>query len=297
MTHTHKEWTRAEFNGALRGRVDTRLLAVSLSLYVGHSAPPSSSYASKHADGFCIDISTMAMTAPAGGHQAPPAYHERDLPPLPDLGDVHVASVQVSSGAAPPVPSKLPVEVTETVLQYSPQGNDSLSPLSGFSRDTPPEAGPSSHSNRPSAISKKHLTVSGKEPLSTTLYLDPSLSSLIPINIPGTSALASVADTALSTLQKYPDGTFNWTTGAPIGGMAGLAKQYVLPPDIKVTGENGNVWLRVGIVDERRAIGSVEEEEGKNKKGKSRSRGRVDVVTNRGGVVVEVVSDRYHTKD
>jgi hypothetical protein len=100
-------------------------------------------------------------------------------------------------------------------------------------------------------------------------------------------------------LEAYGDGSFNWITGAPVNGLARIAKKHILPPDAVFESENGGVSLKIGVVD---AVGAAAEEaeladeveetnaEGKKEK-KRRTRARVAINTERGGVLLEIVSD------
>lgn len=236
----------------------------------------------------------------------PPAVSEDVPPPLPPKAALSM------NDAAPLPPLKTtqvetdlppPVGTTGLPLVSSPA---SLTPLPVSVPSPPPRPRP----DRPRAITKLHESVDGKTPIDKTIYLDPCLRNVL-FTVP--AAIRATTDTALTAASAYGDGSFNWTTGAPIGGMAALAKSYILPADVKVEAENGGVSLRVAVVDEvgggvepepvdraGRALpperqGSANSQNGKGKekgkeKEKGRTKARVEVTTNRGGVELDVVS-------
>lgn len=185
-------------------------------------------------------------------------------PPAPPSAPSHDVAVP-SDKPLPPAPIQ-----TQAVSPVSPVSPSSPSPISPFKRATP----------------KKTFTATGHDPITATLQLDPTLRHGL-LHIP--SQLTTVTDTALSSLERFPDTgkSFNLTTGAPVSGMARLAKSYLIPPDVRVTAENGNVTLRLGVVDSH-AGGHAEHEAEDHKEPEGRSKGRVEVTTKRGGVYIEI---------
>jgi hypothetical protein len=86
---------------------------------------------------------------------------------------------------------------------------------------------------------------------------------------------------ALSGLAGGEKTGWNSTTGAPIDGMARLAKEWFLPPDGRFTADKGPIELSVGVVDAGETGWGRE---------KGRKRARVEVVNKAGGIKVELVS-------
>jgi len=155
----------------------------------------------------------------------------------------------------------------------------------------------SSSSSRPTAVTKASASASGKKSLSGTYYLDPCLRNPL-FSVP--HGLRTTTDGLLTGLSAYPDEGFNWTTGAPISGVAKLAKSYILPPDATFESEKGGLSLKIGVVDESggKAGGMADREEaeeeartGKKKEKKRRTRARVAVSSDRGGVDLDIVSN------
>lgn len=104
----------------------------------------------------------------------------------------------------------------------------------------------------------------------------------------------------MSAASAYPDGSFSWTTGAPIGGIAQLARQYIVPPDARFVSEKGGMSLELGVVDQEgpgvpvQKVGADGVPVVKNGKpvymhDKRRTTGRVEVVTTVGGVDIDIV--------
>ncbi|KAL1408722.1 hypothetical protein Q8F55_005535 [Vanrija albida] len=186
----------------------------------------------------------------------------------------------VAPQAAPPVPAKdtliaLPTPPT------SPAGTITSAPLVASPLASPLVASPTSTRPtyppaHPPAVAKVERVLTGKQPLAGTYYLDPCLHSPL---IPVPHALTSLAEAALSGASAYPKERFNPTTGAPIDGMAKLAKGWVVPPDGRFETERGGVSVAIGVVD---AVG-----EGVEAKG--RTKARVDVASKKGGVLVDLI--------
>lgn len=130
-----------------------------------------------------------------------------------------------------------------------------------------------------SAEKEVHLQAEGKTPIWSTHYLDPCLRNSL-VNIP--HQVTNVANVALSGLSSGPKTRFNTTTGAPIDGMARMAKDWLIKPDGRFTSEGGAVELALGIID----CGG--ESWGKDK---ARKRARVEVATKSGGIKVDIVSE------
>lgn len=230
-------------------------------------------------------------------------------PPLPPKAALSISDAPLHLETAPiEVDFQLPLGTTGLPLVTSPT---SLTPLPTTVPSPPAPARP----DRPRAITKHHESVEGKTPIDKTIYLDPCLRNTL-FTVP--AAIRATTDTALTAASAYGDGSFNWTTGAPIGGMAALAKSYILPADVKVEAENGGVSLRVAVVDEvgggvdpepvdraghvlhQERQGSANSQTGKGKekaKEKGRTKARVEVTTNRGGVELEVVSTHLRVSE
>lgn len=218
--------------------------------------------------------------AEVNGDEAAPLPPPKDRSPVerPPLTDL-----------SPPLfdnPSPLTSAIDAPPLVESPISSTTPSPATTFT---------SAHPNRLRAVTKYTQSVSGKTPLEATIYIDPCLRNTL-LTVP--AAVRATTDSVLTGASAYGDGSFNWTTGAPISGMAALAKSYILPPDVRVGAENGGVTLRLGVVEEARDGGvgqeykaKEHEQEGKDSKAKGRTKARVEVTTSRGGVELDVVCD------
>ena len=86
---------------------------------------------------------------------------------------------------------------------------------------------------------------------------------------------------ALSGIAGGEKTGWNSTTGAPMDGMARLAKEWFLTPDGRFTGDKGPIELGVGVVDAGETGWGRE---------KGRKRARVEVINKAGGIKVDLVS-------
>lgn len=86
---------------------------------------------------------------------------------------------------------------------------------------------------------------------------------------------------ALSSLSSGQKERYDQTIGAPIEGLARMAKDWVVPPDGRFHSENGGIEIGLGVIDSgARGWGND----------KGRKRARVEVVSRTGGIKVDVVS-------
>lgn len=195
---------------------------------------------------------TRAITEKPAVHLQP--VGELELPPEVPPKDI-------------PTPPASPVTIiTNTQLVTSPAQTPST-----------PTAPRPPRPPRPKAVAKVERVLQGKEPLSGTYYLDPCLHHPL-IHVP--HALTSIAEAALSGASAYPKERFNTTTGAPIDGMAKVAKGYLVPPDGRFETDKGGIGVSVAVVD---AVGEETADKG-------RTKARVDVASKKGGVQVDLVS-------
>lgn len=141
--------------------------------------------------------------------------------------------------------------------------------------------------DRPKAEPKAKQKAAGKEPIKAVCYLDPCLKQSL-LTIP--ASLTTTADATLSAVEAYPEHDFNWTIGAPIGGLGGLAKHYVLRPDAKFETENGGITLTLAVVDE--VGGGVPltppADESAPAPPKGRTKARVEVRSDKGGILIDM---------
>lgn len=75
---------------------------------------------------------------------------------------------------------------------------------------------------------------------------------------------------------------YSSTTGAPIDGMAKLARSWFVAPDAKFTSEYGGIELSLAVVD-----GSSEDQWGSDK---GRKKARIEVASRQGGIRIDMVS-------
>lgn len=179
------------------------------------------------------------------------------------------ASATATPGAGPSQPPK-PTKATASASLPAP---------------TPPRK------DRPKAQPKDKAKAAGKEPITKVSYLDPCLQKSL-LTVP--AAMTTTADAALSAVEAYPEQDFNWTIGAPIGGLGGLAKHYVLRPDAKFQTENGGISLTLAVVDERGGgVPSPAPTPGPDgtippKVKQGRTKARVEVRSDRGGILIDL---------
>lgn len=170
-------------------------------------------------------------------------------------------------------------------LSASPTGIARVAP-------PPPTAGPASQPNarlastpiRPKRTAQIEqgiiLTGHDEQGIWSTHFIDPSLRRPI-ANIP--PQITNMTNTVLSGLASAPKSRFNTTTGAPIDGMAKLAKGWFVAPDAKFTTERGGMDLCLAIVD-----ASSDEDWGSDK---GRKKARVEVASRQGGIKLDLVTD------
>lgn len=134
------------------------------------------------------------------------------------------------------------------------------------------------------------MKVEGKETITHVSYLDPCLQKSL-LTVP--ASVTTTTDAALSAVEAYPEQDFNWTIGAPIGGLGGLAKHYVLRPDAKFQTVDGGISVTLSVIDERGGgVPSPAPTPGpdgqptKTKQG--RTKARVEVRSDRGGILVDL---------
>lgn len=188
----------------------------------------------------------------------------------------------------PPPPEPLPQSSTSTTDSASTVRPEAPAPLAALppgAPDYPPTpqvqsvlARPPPTGFRAKAESHAELRADGKTPIWSTHYLDPFLKEALFLVHPQVS---NVANMALSGLASAPKSRFNTTIGAPIDGLAKLAKDWVIPADGKFVSEAGAIELGLGVVD----CGS----EGWGKE-KGRKKARVEVQSKSGGVKIDLVS-------
>lgn len=123
-----------------------------------------------------------------------------------------------------------------------------------------------------------NLVANDEKAIWSTHYIDPQLRDPI-MSMP--SQVTNMANVALSGLSSGEKTRYNATTGAPIDGMAKLARSWFVAPDAKFSSEYGGIELSLAIVD-----GSEEEKWGSDK---GRKKARIEVVSRQGGIRVDLV--------
>ena len=134
--------------------------------------------------------------------------------------------------------------------------------------------------HRPPAEQNVFLRATDRTPIWSTHFIDPSLRNQT-IKIP--QQITNITNVALSGLSAGPKTRYNQTIGAPIDGLAQMAKEWVIKPDARFVAQDGGVEVVVGVVD------SGNREWGNDK---GRKRARVEVESKHGGIKVDVVSCR-----
>jgi len=112
----------------------------------------------------------------------------------------------------------------------------------------------------------------------STHYIDPQLRNPI-MSMP--SQVTNMTNMALSGLSSGEKSRYNSTTGAPIDGMAKLARSWFVAPDAKFSSEYGGIELSLAVID-----GSEEEKWGSDK---GRKKARIEVISRQGGIRLDLV--------
>jgi hypothetical protein len=173
----------------------------------------------------------------------------------------------------------------------SSPGISSVGHLPPGAPDYPPTDMPGSQKpNRPYRTATieqgVNLVANDEKAIWSTHYIDPQLRNPI-VSMP--SQVTNMANVALSGLSSGEKTRYNTATGAPIDGMAKLARSWFVAPDAKFSSEYGGIELSLAVVD-----GSEEEKWGSEK---GRKKARVEVVSRQGGIRVDLVclSDAHET--
>lgn len=240
--------------------------------YASLSAPPpnlpprrnASTQAGSSRQGMGLAKTAAARQAQGG----PSASGSRFLAPTPATSAV--SSNSTSTGMTTPMPSN-----TSSSTGHLPPG----------APDYPPTEMPPSHKlvkpNRNATIEQGvNLVANDEKAIWSTHYIDPQLRNPI-MSMP--SQVTNMTNMALSGLSSGEKTRYNSTTGAPIDGMAKLARSWFVAPDAKFSSEYGGIELAIAVID-----GSAEEQWGSDK---GRKKARVEVVSRQGGIRVDLVSD------
>ncbi|EIW67346.1 hypothetical protein TREMEDRAFT_33885, partial [Tremella mesenterica DSM 1558] len=192
------------------------------------------------------------------------------------------ASLSLPPPNLPPRPQRsksLPRHYTPTYPYPQTKLNLSMSLPSSQTSQPPPLASGSSVTHRGVSAEKTvSLLAKGKTPIWSTHYFDPLLHDPL-FHIP--HQVTNVANIALTSLASGPKTKFNQTIGAPIDGLAKMAKDWVVPPDGVFETENGAMELGLGVID------SGVKGWGKEK---GRKKARVQVNTKSGGIKVDLMT-------
>ncbi|RXK40238.1 hypothetical protein M231_02512 [Tremella mesenterica] len=230
------------------------------------------------------------------GRALPPVPHNVPVPdpPMPDYkpqipptltapsASFAYASLSLPPPNLPPRPQRsksLPRHYTPTYPYPQTKLNLSMSLPSSQTSQPPPLASGSSVTHRGVSAEKTvSLLAKGKTPIWSTHYFDPLLHDPL-FHIP--HQVTNVANIALTSLASGPKTKFNQTIGAPIDGLAKMAKDWVVPPDGVFETENGAMELGLGVID------SGVKGWGKEK---GRKKARVQVNTKSGGIKVDLMT-------
>lgn len=129
-----------------------------------------------------------------------------------------------------------------------------------------------------------NLVANDEKAIWSTHYIDPHLRNPI-VSVP--SQVTNMTNMALSGLASGEKNRYSTTTGAPIDGMAKLARSWFVAPDAKFTSEYGGIELSLAVVD-----GSSEDQWGSDK---GRKKARIEVTSRQGGIKVDMVSHSCET--
>jgi hypothetical protein len=124
-----------------------------------------------------------------------------------------------------------------------------------------------------------NLVANDEKAIWSTHYIDPQLRNPI-VSMP--SQVTNMTNMALSGLSSGDKTKYNSTTGAPIDGMAKLARSWFVAPDAKFSSEYGGIEVSLAVVD-----GSSEEQWGSEK---GRKKARVEIISRQGGIRFVLVS-------
>jgi hypothetical protein len=123
-----------------------------------------------------------------------------------------------------------------------------------------------------------NLVANDEKAIWSTHFIDPQLRNPI-VSMP--SQVTNMTNMALSGLASGEKMRYNSTTGAPIDGMAKLARSWFVAPDAKFSSEYGGIEVSLAVVD-----GSSEEQWGSDK---GRKKARVEVISRQGGIRFDLV--------
>jgi hypothetical protein len=210
------------------------------------------------------------------------------------MGLARTAAARDAQGGSSGTGSRYVAPVSTSDLSSSSTSHSMATPISspGISSvghlppgapDYPPTDMPSQKPHKPyrSATIEQgvNLVANDEKAIWSTHYIDPQLRNPI-VSMP--SQVTNMANVALSGLASGEKTRYNATTGAPIDGMAKLARSWFVAPDAKFSSEYGGIELSLAVVD-----GSEEEKWGS---GKGRKKARVEVISRQGGIRVDLVS-------
>ncbi|WWC93630.1 hypothetical protein V866_000465 [Kwoniella sp. B9012] len=199
-------------------------------------------------------------------------------------GSASASASGSGSGVRPPMSTGQSIGTIVSSTSSSGVGVPMQSPPAG-APDYPPTNQPgssSSSTNKPRRDAEKEVLLRAQDRMSiwSTHYLDPSLKQSL-IHVP--HQVTNAANIALSGLSSGPKEKYNTTIGAPIDGLAKMAKEWVVTPDARFIAEHGGIELGLGVIN------SHNPQQQDWEKDKGRKKARVEVSSKTGGIKVDIV--------
>ncbi|WVW85742.1 hypothetical protein I302_107780 [Kwoniella bestiolae CBS 10118] len=198
------------------------------------------------------------------------------------------------SGSRPPIATGPSVGtiMSSTSSGSTPGINLPMASPPAGAPDYPPQpsAGSSSSASssviRPRRDAEKEVLLRAQERMSiwSTHYLDPSLRQSL-IHVP--HQVTNAANIALSGLSSGPKEKYNSTIGAPIDGLAKMAKEWVVNPDARFIAEHGGIELGLGVINSLGTGTGAGQQDWERDKG--RKKARVEASSRTGGIKVDLL--------
>ncbi|WWC90816.1 uncharacterized protein L201_005753 [Kwoniella dendrophila CBS 6074] len=217
--------------------------------------------------------STVNLAGPSGSSstvgifnaRAGPSTSRPPMPTGPSVGTVFSTTSESSSGGLPMVSPPAGAPDYPPAQSTSNSGNSSTQAIV----------------SKPKRDAEKEVLLRAQDRMLiwSTHYLDPSLRQSV-INVP--YQLTNAANIALSGLSSGQKTNYNSTIGAPIDGLARMAKDWVVTPDARFISEHGGIELGLGIINSHQ----IEESWAKDK---GRKKARVEVTSRTGGIKVDLL--------
>ncbi|WWC63179.1 uncharacterized protein I303_105779 [Kwoniella dejecticola CBS 10117] len=225
-------------------------------------------------------LSAPPPNLPPRRHQRVPSHQQNGMGSAPNLlAGPSNAGTSSSTSSRPPISTGASIgTVFSSASSSSNTHGLPMSPPAG-APDFPPDPNPPVvKPQKRDAEKEVLLRAQDRMLIWSTHYLDPTLKESI-LHVP--HQVTNAANVALSGLSSGPKTRYDSTIGAPIDGLAKMAKEWVVTPDARFLSEHGGIELGLGIINSHQA-----EEWAKDK---GRKKARVEVISRSGGIKVDIL--------